>query len=76
MTDDTILWISIGSVAVGAVAIIVLANYLSARSNQRRADKMMRAKADGTYDKSKKYMGDQGSWETDEYSDTTNAPPK
>lgn len=76
MSDDVILWLSIGGVLVGAVLIIVVSNFLSARSNQRRADRMMRDMANGTYDKRKKYLGDQGSWETDEYSDTTNAPPK
>lgn len=76
MSDDTIVWVIIGGVAVVAVLIIVAANYFTARSNQKRADRMMRDVKDGTYNKNKKYSGNQGGWETDAYSDTTNAPPK
>jgi hypothetical protein len=76
MSEDAILWISIGGVLVLAVLSIVLSNYLSARSNQRRANRMMKDMKEGKYDRNKKYFGNQGGWETDEYSDTTDAPPK
>lgn len=76
MSENVLLFVCIGGVLVLVVLIIVLANYLTARSNQRRADRMMKDIAEGKYDKNKKYFGNQGGWETDEYSDTTNAPPK
>lgn len=76
MSEDTLVWVCIGGVALLAVVVIVLANYLSTLSDQRRADRMMKAKQEGKYDKNNKYFGDQGGWETDEYTDTTNAPPK
>lgn len=76
MSENVILGLCIGGVLVLAVLIIVVANYLNDRANQRRADRMMKDMAEGKYDKSKKYFGDQGGWEPDEYSDTTNAPPK
>ena len=63
MSEDTIIWVSIGGVLVLAVLIIVLANWLTARGNQRRADRMMRDIKNGTYDPNKKYMGNQGGWE-------------
>jgi hypothetical protein len=76
MSEDAIIWISIGGVIAVVVLIIVLSNYLNDRSNQRRANRMMKDMAEGKYDKNKKYFGNQGGWETDEYSDTTNAPPR
>ena len=68
--------VCIGGVLFAAVSVIALANFLSDRSNQRRAQKMMRDKANGAYDARKKYLGDQGHWQTDAYTDTSNAPPK
>jgi hypothetical protein len=65
-----------GGVIVFAVLIIVVANRLTARSNQRRADRMMKDMKNGTYNPDKKYFGNQGGWDTDEYTDTTNAPPR
>jgi hypothetical protein len=76
MSDNPMLWISIGGAAVGAALIIALTNYLSNKSNQRRASRMQKDINEGKYDKAKKYFGDQGKWQTDEYSDSTNAPPK
>lgn len=66
MSENTILFICIGGVIVLAAGIIVLANWLTARSNQRRADKMMKAIKNGTYDPKKKYMGNQGGWEAND----------
>lgn len=76
MSEDAVVWLCIGGVLVVVVLIIVLSNYLNGRANQRRADRMMKEKAEGKYEPGKKYFGDQGGWETDEYTDTTNAPPK
>ncbi|WP_430406317.1 hypothetical protein [Fluviicola sp.] len=63
MSEDTIVWLCIGGFVILAVVIIILANWLTARGNQRRANKMMKDMKDGTYDPNKKYMGNQGSWE-------------
>ncbi len=76
MSEDAIIWISIAGVGVLAALIVALANYFTIRSQQRRGKQMMKNITDGKYDKSKKHFGDQGGWETDEYTDTTNAPPK
>jgi hypothetical protein len=76
MSEDTLVMVCIGGVIVVAVIIIVLANFLSNRSHQRRAQKMKRDMDNGTYDPNKKYFGNQGGWEPDEFTDTTNAPPK
>jgi len=76
MSEDVILWLSIGGVVVVAALIVALSNYLNRKSNDRRARRMQRNIANGTYDKNAKYFGDQGKWETDAYSDTTHAPPK
>lgn len=75
MSENTLLFVCIGGIIVLAAAIILLGNYLSDRSNKRRAQKMQQDIENGTYDKNKKYMGNQGGWETDGTSDTTNAPP-
>lgn len=76
MSEDAIVWTSIGGIAVLVVLIIVLANWLSARGNQRRANKMMRDQKNGTYDPKKKYMGNQGGWSADDdpYSHNDNRP--
>ena len=63
MSENTIIWLCIGGVILFAVLVVVLANYLTARNNQKRADKMMKAIKNGTYDPKKKYMGNQGGWE-------------
>lgn len=63
MSEDTVVWVSIGGLLVLVVLIVILANWLTARGNQRRADKMMRDLKNGTYDPNKKYMGNQGGWE-------------
>ena len=63
MSEDTIVWVSIGGLLVLVVLIIVVANWLTARNNQKRADRMMRDMKNGTYDPNKKYMGNQGGWE-------------
>lgn len=63
MSDTALFWTIMVSLVGGIVLIIVLANWLSARSNQRRANKMMKAKKNGTYDPKKNYMGKQGGWE-------------
>jgi len=63
MSEDTIIWICVGGVVVLAILIIFVGNWLTARNNQKRADRMMKAMKDGTYDPSKKYMGNQGGWE-------------
>lgn len=76
MSEDTLLYLCIGGVVVLAVIIIVVANWLGNRSNQRRAERMMQDKKNGTYNSDKKYLGNQGGWEADEYTDTTNAPPR
>lgn len=76
MSENTVLWICIGGVIVFAVLIIVLANWLTARNNQKRADRMMRDIKNGTYDPNKKYFGNQGGWSDDAYTDTTNHPPR
>lgn len=76
MSENTILFLCIGGVIVGAAGIVALANFLDARANQRRANRMFKDMQEGKYDKNKKYFGDQGGWEPDEYTDTTNAPPK
>lgn len=75
--SETVFWVvCFGGVLVVVVLIIVLGNYLNDRANQRRADRMMKDMKEGKYDPEKKYFGDQGGWQTDEYTDTTNAPPK
>lgn len=76
MSEDTLLYLCIGGVIVFAVLVIVVAGWLGRRSNQRRADRMMKDIKNGTHNPDKKYFGNQGAWETDEYSDTTNAPPR
>lgn len=63
MSEDTIVWVSIGGILVLVVLIVILANWLTARGNQRRANKMMKDTKNGTYDPNKKYMGNQGGWE-------------
>lgn len=76
MSENMFWLVCIGGVLVVVVVIIVLGNYLSDRANQRRADRMMKDRKEGKYDPNKKYLGNQGGWQPDEYSDTTNAPPK
>ncbi len=76
MSENTLLYLCIGGVIVLAVLVIVVAGWLGRRSNQRRADRMMKDMKNGTYNPDKKYSGKQGGWETDEYTDTTNAPPR
>jgi hypothetical protein len=66
MSENTIVLVCIGGVIVVAVLIIVVANRLTARNNQKRADRLMKAMRDGTYDPKKKYMGNQGGWEPGE----------
>ena len=63
MSEDTIVWICVGGVIVLAILIVLVANWLTARNNQNRADRMMKAMKDGTYNPNKKYMGNQGGWE-------------
>nr|WP_294860558.1 hypothetical protein [uncultured Fluviicola sp.] len=63
MSEETIIWISAGGLLALVVLIVVLANWLTARNNQKLADRMMRDMKDGTYDPNKKYMGNQGGWE-------------
>lgn len=66
MSEDAILWICIGGLLVLVVLIIVLGNWLGARNNQKRAERMMRDMKNGTYDPNKKYFGNQGGWEAGE----------
>ena len=37
MSENTIIWLCIGGVILFAVLVVVLANYLTARNNQKRA---------------------------------------
>lgn len=76
MSSDTLVWVISAGLIVLVIGIIVLANWLTARNNQKRADRMMKAMKDGTYDPNKKYMGNQGGWSDDAYTDTTNHPPR
>ncbi|WP_343631239.1 hypothetical protein [Fluviicola sp.] len=72
MNESTLVWICIGGLIIAAALIVVLANWLAARGNQRRADRMMRDIKNGTYDPDKKYMGNQGGWERGDDNYTNN----
>lgn len=65
--NENVFWIiCFGGVLVAIIFLIVLANWLTARANQRRADKMMKDRKNGKYNPDKKYFGNQGNWEPGE----------
>lgn len=76
MSSDAWVWVISGGLIVLIIGMVVLANWLTARNNQKRADRMMRDMKNGTYDPNKKYFGNQGGWSDDAYTDTTNHPPR
>lgn len=66
MSDDQLTYLCIGCVIVVAVLIILIANWADRRRKKKQGERLMRDKANGTYDEKKKYFGDQGNWEPGE----------
>jgi len=75
MSEDTLLIICIVGTIVSIILIIVIANYLDIFFKKKKSMQFKKDIENGTYNKNKNYFGNQGKWETDEYSDNTNAPP-